>query len=91
MVQSQPTGDKTVGARVLKAALRRGPPFGAIPPPVCQGDAIAGIIPASLALGFPSDKAVRQPHPCTLQGLRAHTSGWRDSRKPSYAKAPEMR
>lgn len=37
-------------------------------------------------------KAVRQPYPCTLQqGLRAHTSGWRDSRKPSYTKALEMR
>jgi len=59
---------------------------------VCQGDAIAGIIPACLPLGFPSDKAVRQPYPCTpQQGLRAHTSGWRDSRKPSYTKVLEMR
>src|SRR5882762_3790239 len=35
-----------------------------------------------------TQKAVRQPYPCTLhQGLRAHTSDWRDSRKPSYANA----
>jgi len=39
---------------------------------VCQGDAIAGIIPAC-PLGFPSDKVVHPPYP---RRSRTHHDRW---------------